>query len=237
MSVDNILDAVTERFPEAPPNAILYNWKVFVSGSGYARQPGLLLERYKYSYPEEHVKPFARLRSIYSMRHNHVPQMRPPELCVNSALQRIDNPGPGGQMTPEYAGGQINHYWTRSFEEFSLKKARGDHAPPDAAAFRRDFRHFFEWNGPERAALRSEGMVGYDPPPNDLVRKVKLQLARLTGLPGVQPLVEQIERRFPMLMARYDQLGGLRAIYDELCGKYAWANEPQTESGPSTSTA
>jgi hypothetical protein len=226
MSVDGILDSVAERFPGEPPNAILYKWKVFVSGSAYARQPGLMLERYKYSYPEEHVKPFARLRSIYSMRHNHVPEMRPPGLCVNSALEPIGNPGARGQMTPEYAGGRINHYWTRSFEEFSLKKARGDQAPPDATVFRRDFRQFFEWNGPERAELRSEGMVEYDPPPDDLVRKVKIQLTRLAALPGVQPLVEQVEGSFAKLIARYDHLGGLRAIYEDLRKACPWANEP-----------
>src|SRR5262249_30660388 len=153
---------------------------------------------------------------VYSMRHNHVPELKPFDIFVNSALHRIDNPGPTGLLEPEYAGGQINHYWTRSFEEFSLKKSRGDRVPPDAVAFTREVRQFFEWNGPERPAYRSEGWVEYDPPPEALIQRVKLGIIRLLSLPGVLPLVEEVERNFSRLIARYDDLGGLRAIYENL---------------------
>jgi len=214
-SVDNILDAVGERFPDQPPAAIIYNWKVFVSGAGYARQPGLLLERYRYSYAEPHVKTFARLSAVYSMRLNHVPDVKPTGFCVDSALRPINHPGPICQKPPEYDGGQINHYWTRSFEEYSLKKARGDRTPPDAALFRRSFRHFFEWNAPERSGMSSEGLIGFEPPPDELVRKVKAQRARLEMLPGVPARLAEIERNFPRLLARFDDQGGLRAIYEE----------------------
>jgi glycosyl transferase family 2 len=225
-SVHNVVDAVRERFPERPPDVILYNWKVFVSGSDYARRPGLLLERYQYGYSEEHVKPFARLAAVYSMRHNHVPKMKPPGLCLNSSLAPVANPGPRGQMSPDYGGGQVNHYWTRSFEEFSLKKARGDRAPPDAAAFRRDFSKFFEWNAPQGSGPSSEGMISFDPPHVELVGKVKQERERLQGLPGVQSRLDEIERAFPRLLARFDHQGGLRGIFEAARRDFPWAMEP-----------
>ena len=222
--IGRVLDAVRQRYPDTPPDCILYNWKVFVSGSDFARRPGLLLERYCYGYPEEHVKPFVRLASVYSMRHNHVPEMKPPGLCLNSALQPVPNPGPRGQMPADCSGGQVNHYWTRSFEEFSLKKARGDRAPADPA-FRRDFGKFFEWNAPQRAGPSSEGLISFDPPPAELVSKVKRELTRLQALPGVAPLLNEIERAFPRLLARFDHQGGLRAIFEAVRRQFPWALE------------
>jgi hypothetical protein len=160
------------------------------------------------------------------MRLNHVPDVKPTGFCVDSALRPIDHPGPICQKPPEYDGGQINHYWTRSFEEYSLKKARGDRAPPDAALFRRSFRHFFEWNAPERSGMSSEGLIGFEPPPDELVRKVKAQRGRLEMLPGVPARLAEIERNFPRLLARFDDQGGLRAIYEAAREGYSWARDP-----------
>src|SRR5260370_5439106 len=85
-AVGNILEVVDRRFSDQLPAAIIYNWKVFVSAAGYARQPGLLLERYRYSYAEPHVKTFGRLSAIYSMRLNHVPDVKPAGFSGDSAL-------------------------------------------------------------------------------------------------------------------------------------------------------
>jgi hypothetical protein len=162
------------------------------------------------------------------MRHNHVPEMKPPSICINSSLQPIPNPGPRGQMPPDCSGGQVNHYWTRSFEEFSLKKARGDRSPADPA-FRRDFGKFFEWNAAEREGQSTEGLISHDPPPQALIGAVKLQLARLQALPGVQPLVDEIERAFLTLLARFDHQGGLRAIYEATRRDFPWAATPDQQ--------
>jgi hypothetical protein len=63
--------------------------------------------------------------------------------------------------------------------------------------------------------MSSEGLIGFEPPPDELVRKVTAQRVRLERLPGVPARLAEIERNFPRLLARFDNQGGLRAIYEE----------------------
>jgi hypothetical protein len=107
----------------------------------------------------------------------------------------------------QYAGGRINHYWPKSFEEFSLKKARGDTLKMADNEYLRDFRLFFEWNGPETPET-------YQPVDTAFLSTVRRGMAKLRSMPGVAACEAEVERQFPRLLARYDAAGGLPQIYE-----------------------
>ena len=212
-SVNRLLDAVDAHFSGEAPSAVLFEWLWCNSGMVYQRQPGLLMERFQHASQHWVVKPLVRLRDVESMRMQHIPALRHDGFLVDSSFARLDPDQAQKPRPPQYAGGRINHYWTKSFEEFSLKKARGDAIKLADARFRdeymRDFALFFEWNGPETP----ETHWPVDPV---LLADVKRTLRRLRALDGVAAIEAEVQARFSTLVARYDAEGGLQEIYRRL---------------------
>jgi len=137
------------------------------------------------------------------MRSLHFPDIEADAYIVNSQFKRVGQAELWQPFEPSYVNGQINHYWTKSFEEFALKKARGD----GMASFARDFESFFRWNGEETEE-------NYTPPPEPLVVAVESEIARLLALPEVAKCMAEIHDRFPKMLEQYEARGGLRAIYE-----------------------
>jgi hypothetical protein len=208
-SIANVVDEVAARFAGQPPSAIVYEWLWFNSGMVFERRPGLLMERFQYASPHWLTKPLVRLRDVVSMRKQHIPELRQGAFIVNSAFDRLDADRVWERRPPQYSGGWINHYWPKSFEEFSLKKARGDALKLAEDEYRRGFQLFFDWNGPETPETRHP----VDPA---LLDAVKCMLRRLRSLDGVAAIEADVQARFRTLVARYDAEGGLQEIYRRL---------------------
>jgi hypothetical protein len=208
-SIANVLDDIAERFGDQPPAAILYEWLWYNSGMAFGRTPGLLAERFQYASPHWLTKPLVCLRETQSMRRQHVPDFRAGGFVVDSSLSRIDVARVWERRPPQYTGGRINHFWPKSFEEFSLKKARGDALPLADDEYRRDFRLFFEWNGPETPET-------YHAVDRSFVTEVKRTIQHLRMLDGVAAFEANVNDRFRRLLGRYDTDGGLHQIYRRL---------------------
>jgi hypothetical protein len=108
------------------------------------------------------------------------------------------------------SGGRINHYWGRSFEEFAVKKARGDFL----GAHRRDFEHFFVLYGRQHDDNRWPADPG-------LIAAVKRKIAELTDLPGVRATAAAVESEYAGLIARYSAHYGLADVYEQLRPRHA----------------
>jgi hypothetical protein len=203
--VIRILNAAADRFPDQLPAAILYEWLWYNSGMVFARQPGLLMERFQHARPHWLTKPLVRIRAVTSLRQQHVPDPLPDEFVVNSVFEKADPARIWNRRAAAYDGGRINHYWPKSFEEFSVKKARGETIDADGE-YRRDFRLFFEWNGPETP----ETHWPIDPAP---VAAVKAAIRRLRELEGVAECEASVHSAFRDLLGRFQSDGGLEMIY------------------------
>jgi hypothetical protein len=140
------------------------------------------------------------------MRRQHIPDLRAGRIIVDSAFDPFDAGDPWEDWKIQYAGGRVNHYWPKSFEEFSLKKARGEALKLADNEYARDFRLFFEWNGPDTPETHRP----VDPAFLDRVRR---GMAEMRAMPGVAACEAEVERRFRELLRRYDDAGGLRRIY------------------------
>ena len=215
-----VLDDI-ERHSSQPVSAVLYEWLWYNSGMIFERRPGTLAERFEYASPHWLTKPLARLRDLLTMRLQHLPELRADDCAiVDSTFRPVDVDNMWTRHEPNYGGGRINHYWPKSFQEFSLKKARGDALPLPAwdNEYRRAFSLFFQWNAPETPDT-------WVPPDPTLAIKVKRRCEALRALDGVPECEAEIERRFGTLLARYRDKGGLEQIYNTLRKTTKWGLE------------
>jgi len=213
--VSAVLEDVSTQFADRLPAAICYHWKWFVSGDIYARTPGLLLTRFQHAESHHAFKSIVLLRDVMSMHLLHFPEVREPGFLVDSDLQplaetaSIDEVWQKGMQSPRYAGGHIRHYWNKSFQEFAIKKYRGDALTLEDNDYRREFDLFFDWNKPEKKQ-------NFDPPDRSLLDAVERELAGLRALPGVQEMERHFEDNFLDLLAPLGGDGALRSMYEKM---------------------
>jgi hypothetical protein len=209
-SIERIIAAAKKHSRHKPPSAICYNWLMLFSGSAYRWTPGLLLERFQHGIPTRYVKSLALLRDIVSMRMVHTPETLGDALFVDSSFKSVEVVN--SRAPVNCSGGRMNHYWGRSFEEFAVKKARGDSLKTDH--YRRDFAHFFVLHGRQQADNRWP----VDP---ELVAAVNRKIAGLMDLPGVRATVAAVEAEYAGLIARYSVHHGLADLYEQLRRRHA----------------
>ncbi len=206
--ISALIDDAVSRFPERSPSAICFNWLWYVSGFNYSYEPKPLFRRFQHAVGKRGMKSLVRLRDIFSMHMIHFPEFDPEGFLVRSDFTRLEKTvGWKKTLDPVFASGQLNHYWNKSFEEFSIKKARGDAAGDRDKGWMRDFKLFFSTNAKETSD-------NYAPTPEALIVAVEAEMEKLAALPEVKPHLEEINRRFPKLLERFDRDGGLRAIYE-----------------------
>jgi hypothetical protein len=204
-SVSNVISAVRRKFGNQPPSGICYDWLWFVSGMKFEREPGPLLERFQHARPHHLTKCLARIQDVLSMRRDHYAEVKQGGFIVGSTFEAIDL-STIYRRIPEYAGGQINHYWPRSFEEFAIKKARGATLKMEVNLYDRPYSKFFSWNGYETPE-------NHYPPDSTLLWRVKWQVEELKKLEGVRALSAKLEDGFPYFLRRIVSDAELRGIY------------------------
>lgn len=209
-SIERVIAAVKKQYPHKPPSAICYNWLMLFSGAAYRWTQGLLLERFQYGIPTRYIKSLALLRDIVSMRMVHAPDTLGDAFFVDSSFSPIEVVDCRAPVN--CSGGHMNHYWGRSFEEFAVKKARGDSLKTDH--YRRDFEHFFVLYGRQQ----DDNRWPVDP---KLVAAVKRKIAELMDLPGVRATAATVEAEYAGLIARYSVHHGLADLYEQLRRRHA----------------
>lgn len=205
--VSDILQKVDERYPSGEVGAVLYDWLWYVSAMKFRREPGLLMERFQYTRDHWLGKCLVRLRDTTSMRRQHCPDLIPGKMLIDSAFEAVDLDNFWNRSEPQYAGGQVNHYWPKSFEEFAIKKARGAAFGGDDNPYDRPYRKFFEWNG-----LAEPGRQ--HPPRPAMLSAVHQEIQRLRSLPGVAEAQDQVERGFARRLSEICSPEQLLALYE-----------------------
>jgi Glycosyl transferase family 2 len=206
-SIANLLCAIHSRFPDRVPSGVCYDWLWFVSGMAFKRTPDLLLERFQHARPHHLTKSLARIQDVLSMRRDHYPETKAGGLLVDSVFDPINLDSIYNKV-PQYRGGQVNHYWARSFEEFAVKKARGSTMKMATNLYDRPFAKFFTWNDYETPQNH------YLPDPS-LLSNVKHQIERLKALEGVRTAAALIDVNFSRMVHLIADQAQLRKIYEE----------------------
>ena len=212
-TIHSVVDGAAARYADRLPSAVCYQWKWMVSGNAFSQTPEILIERFQHSRPHVLLKSMVLLRDAMSMKPLHFPTCEPGSFFVDSALVEIPQSRSVNQSMVwqygglEYSGGQVNHYWHKSFTEYAVKKRRGDLV--EDADYSYEFGRFFEWNGPESDANR-------DMCPELLLGRVYRQIVKLREVPGVREAEDRIRSLQPTLLDDLGGLAGLRSIYDKL---------------------
>ena len=200
------LDELDKRYPFDPPSAICLSWKWYLPGDAVLHKPGLLIERFQHSISHNSFKPIVRLRDALSMVKLHFPLCTPHSFFVDSKLDVLpqsltpDQEGMWGYIPPQYSGGQVNHYWAKSWEEYSIKKDRG------SVADNRLYDQFFDWNVPASAE-------NYDPPPSTMIARVRAGIEALRDMPGVREAEAEMLRGHANMLARFGGQQGLAELH------------------------
>jgi SAM-dependent methyltransferase len=214
--VPPVLSRIAEQYGEQLPSAICYHWRWFVSNYAVTRNEQLLLERFTHARPHELLKSVVRIGNVLCMRILHFPELVEDGYFVDPALNVI--PGSKGRdkkavwlHRPDgYVGGQLNHYWCKSFEEYLIKKRRGDLVMLDQqSSYHRDLDTFFLWNGYEQP----ENAV---PPPSQLLARVRAELKALRDLSGIRHLEAKVNDGFRRLLVGIGDSRNVRDLYDEI---------------------
>jgi hypothetical protein len=205
-SVPNLLSALAQSFPDGGVAGICYDWLWFVSDMVFERRRGLLCERFQHARPHWLTKCLVRLRDVQSMRCQHHPEVAPGMRVVDSAFEALDIESIFERRQAQYAGGRINHYWPRSFQEFAIKKARGAALGIETNPYDRSFDLFFAWNG-------YTSTDNFYPTDLKLLHLVKDRIAALSALDGVAAAADRIDRGFPNVLARVADGQQLRRHY------------------------
>jgi hypothetical protein len=181
-----------------------------------------MLERFQHALPQTVFKSVVRLADVLSMRQIHLPEAVSGSCFVDSALDLI--PGSFGESPGReavwaypgngYRGGQLNHYWCKSFEEFLIKRQRSEDMPDPS--YRRGPELFFNWNAEAKAEYRV-------PPPPLLLERLRHERRQLADLGGVAAAEAQINNRFRELVDGIAGPRGAAALYDDLARRFGRA--------------
>jgi hypothetical protein len=208
-NIDNIVDHVESAFRDELPGAVVFPWDWRLSDRAYKRAEGLLFERYPHSIPHCCVKSLTHLRSALSMCEIHVPTLPDGTKIVDSSFRHLSEEAVWGPEAKSDSGGAIAHFWGKSFEEFAIKKKRGELLSLDCEAFSRDFRQYFEWT----AILTAENL---HPAPDVLLDRVRHHLEELKSLPDVKQAVQLIESTSRIRAKQLERDMKLKSIYKKM---------------------
>lgn len=201
------------------PGAVVFPWDWRLSDRAYNRTAGLLFERYPHSIPHFCVKSLTRLEVALSMCRIHLPMLSDGARYLDSDLAPVAEDVVWGPSPKSNLGGSIAHFWGKSFEEFAIKKRKGDRLSLEGELFFRNFDHFFQWTAkPTPDNLH--------PAPAVLLARMRRHLAELHALPGVGDAVGQIESNSKRLSRALEREIHLKAIYRKMSAAIPPAMDP-----------
>ena len=206
---DHHLPTMLDAAP-ADAEAIVFPWHWRLGPVSFEPTPGLLAERFHHANHWDHGKSVMRLRHVCSLFMLHYPLFDGDFPLHDTSFNRIarDEGRPDRNCTG--AGGWTEHFWTKSFTEFVVKKRRGE-VPGlrGETAFQRSYETYFEWSQPCTPD-------NHAPWPKVVLDRTREWLARFATRPGYAALRERWEADLAAHMAATRADPALRTIFSEM---------------------
>ena len=121
--------------------AVILQWLIYGDNNQMKKQPGLVIERFKshspYNVQTEMCKSIINPRRV-DLTGLHIPSPKSGFLIVNTKGQPIQLRSKAALYNGSYENMHINHYIFKSYEEFLIKKSKGDALSTKTARFRKD---------------------------------------------------------------------------------------------------
>jgi len=194
-------------------DSVVFPWRSRLWDRAFESEAGLLSERYPYAFDNALFKHVTRVGRLTSLRQVHAPSLDWDAVLRDSDFDIVQDLWDGKHRSA--AGGWVDHYWAKSFEEFIVKKRRGESLQLADGNFRRDFEEFFTWTFPGTPENLS-------PLPERLATAVMRELAQIEARPGYEPLKADLDAIYARYVAQVRADSDLRRIYSELMERYPW---------------
>jgi hypothetical protein len=212
-SIGSVINAIGQAYPEVLPSAICYVWKWY-GGHTFHREPGFQLQKFTFSRLTSTVKSMVRLCDVKSMKPIHYPICKHRSFFINSAFERVETWAPS-KSPVNCEGGWVNHYWNKSFEEYCVKRTRGDSLDMDNQKneYKRTDQQYFSWNVP---AVEQH----FDPSSKAIIAAVALEYEQLLLLPKVRELNDEISKSFPNFVRSLIDVSEMKIRFDAIAPRY-----------------
>ena len=204
-NIRRLLDAARLAHPEA--GAILLPWQWRLWPHRFDRQPGMTLASFPHAKPHTLFKAAVRLAACVTMCQVHTPALDDGIPVLDTALAALPAEQIWAEQPKSNAGGWIEHFWAKSFVEFSVKKLRGDALAIPTGEFRRDFNLFADWN----SKMTLDNLHPIAP---EMIGRTRAHMERLRAIPAVAAAADAVEQAFAARTAAVAP--ELRAIFDAL---------------------
>jgi Glycosyl transferase family 2 len=208
-SLASYLADVETHFGETLPAAILFPWRWRFTDRAFSRENTAVLGQYQHASIARRAKSIVNVACAFAMCKIHVPTVASADFFVRSDFSRIEHHNDRLVFSKQYQGPLIDHFFSKSFREFVIKKDRGDKLDLPSGNLKREFSHFFSWT----SELSGENHV---PIPRALVERNKAEVEKLMSHEDVfqaNHAVLAIHRR---RMADIGRDENYRKIYAEL---------------------
>jgi hypothetical protein len=210
---------LARQLQDTPANtdAVVFPWLWRCWEPHFKYGGGLLSARFPYASGSNQMKAAARLPNAVSLLDLHRPRLTPPGVFRDAEMNVIPSDElKSSTRTLPYTAGWVDHYWGRSFEEYCIKKARGDTMNLSSGHWKRDFSQYFSWSG----SMRSEHLW---PQPRILQERVAQELARIQGQPGFAEVWRGTEAHYAALFSSLRANQELRQVFDQFMAQRAAA--------------
>jgi len=164
-------------------SAIGINWRIFGDGGNerYDERPVMrrFLQASKPQFPvNAHIKSFIRVKAQQGVVHMHVSETK--GRLVHASGRPLTMPNWGISEEIESSHAQVNHYYTKTIEEYALKKQRGCADVPDTNPEKKyNWYHDEAFRGHNRNEVREESIIKlYD----DVLREIEMMDRQLLAL-------------------------------------------------------
>lgn len=195
-------------------DVILFPWHWRLWPVAFSPSPGLLAERFPHALHKEQFKSVTRLDAVVSMEQIHLP-LFDRDAVIRDTLFAPVTFGANWLIPPKTGeGGWIEHFWTKSFAEFLVKKRRGEqiNIADSNSSFRRAYETYFQWTQP----LAPDNL---SPWPAVMLDRTRERLAGFSEKPGYAALCDAIAAEFRAYTASVENDPALRELFSGFAGR------------------
>lgn len=210
-ALPRFIDQLEREFPEKLPGGVIFPWSWRYTDFAFSRDEIDVLKHYPHASVAKLAKSLVNLRETGAMCEVHIPTLDEDALFVDGEMRKILRSAIWNGVEKPYHGPVIEHFWSKSFVEFLIKKNRGDTLALKEGQFARELSQFFTWTG-----ARSD--TNYAPISDAWIQKVERKKEEFLHLPGVSEAYEKI-------VARYRQYACEASTNDETYQSYLTLRE------------
>ncbi len=171
------------------------------------------LSKYCHAEIQGGFKSISRVSRIVGMCEVHVPTTDADVSLCNADGCAIGHSDRWLPVEKSYIGPTLEHFWSKSFLDFVIKKGRGDSLELSTGQFKREYDQFFEWN--PRACSEN-----FRPIPPQTLEALAAEIVNISANVTIANALIEVHRKHRERIEKLHGIAELRETYETLSEKY-----------------